>query len=255
MKSRLTRRVAIIAGTAVLALSGGTYAVAHGIGGGEKEREALLDDAAERLNVTPEELTKALKEAAAARIDQAVKDGRITQEQADEMKERLEQGGGVPFLGGPGGPGGPGGHHGPPPGMDAAAEYLGLSPEQLREQLMDGKSLADVAEDRDKSVDGLKEAMEKAIRADIAKAVEDKRLTQEQADRILEDLESRLDDKVERTGPPHGRGGPGGPGGPGGGPGGPGGPGGGHGFGPPPGPGGEQPDGGQQPENGGGQDG
>jgi hypothetical protein len=244
MKSKLTRRVAVIAGTTVLALSGGTYAVAHGIGGGEKEREAFLDDAAERLDVTPEELTKALKEAAAARIDQAVKDGRLTQEQADEMKQRLEQGGGVPFLGGPGGPGGPGGHghHGPPPGMDAAADYLGLSEAELREQLMDGKSLADLAEDKDKSVDGLKDAMEKAIRADIAKAVEDKRLTQEQADRILEELDGRLDEKVERTGPPRGPGGRHGHG--------PGGPG----FGPPP-DGAPAPDGGERPDDGGGSEG
>ncbi|HEX8051837.1 MAG TPA: hypothetical protein VF517_02525, partial [Thermoleophilaceae bacterium] len=198
MKRKLTRRVAVIAGATVLALSGGTYAVAHGIGGGEKEQQAFLDDAANRLNVTPEQLTKALKEAAAARIDQAVKDGRITKAQGDEMKQRLEQGGGVPFLGGPGGPGhgGPGGHHGPPPGMDAAADYLGLSEDQLRDQLMDGKSLADVAKAKNKSVDGLKDAMEKAIRADIAKAVKAKRLTQQQADRILQDLDSRLDERV-----------------------------------------------------------
>jgi hypothetical protein len=123
--------------------------------------------------------------------------------------------------------------------MDAAADYLGLSKAELREQLMDDKSLADIAEEKNKSVDGLKDAMEKAIRADIEKAVEDKRLTQEQADRILENLGSRLDEKVERTGPPHGRGGRGGPGGPGGGPG----------FGPPPPPGGEQaPDGGERPD-------
>jgi hypothetical protein len=172
-----------------------------------------------------------------------VKDGRITQEQADHMKQRIEQGGGVPGLGGPGGPGGPGHHHGPPPGMEAAAEYLGLSEAELREQLMDGKSLADLAESKDKSVDGLKDAMEKAIRADIAKAVEDERLTQRQADRILEGLDERLDEKVERTGPPHGPGGRGGPGGPGG-----------RGFGPPPG-GPPPPDGGEQPSDGGSQDG
>ena len=145
MKSRLTRRVAIIAGTAVLALSGATYAVAHGIGGGDpKEREAFLNDAADRLNVTPEELTKALKEAAIARVDQAVKDGRLTEAQANEIKERIQQGDGLPGFG-RGGPGGPGHHHGPPPGMDAAADYLGLSPEELREQLHDNKSLADIA--------------------------------------------------------------------------------------------------------------
>lgn len=219
MRSRLTRRVAIIAGTTILALGGATYAVAHGIGGGEREREAFLNDAARRLNVTPDELTKALKEAAAARIDQARRDGRITEEQAEEMKQRLEQSDGLPFLRGRGGPG----HHrgGPPPGMEAAADYLGLPEAELRKQLMDGKSLADVAEERDKSVDGLKDAMEKAIRDDIAQAVEDKRLTQQQADRILEDLESRIDEKVEREGGPRGRHGRGGPGGPG--------------FGPPPG--------------------
>ena len=227
MRSKLTRRVAIIAGTTVLALSGATYAVAQGLGGDDpkKEREAFLNDAAERLDVQPEELTKALKDAAIARIDQAVKDGRITQEQADEMKQRIEENG-VPIGPGGHGPGGPGGHHhGPPPGMDAAADYLGLSPQELREQLGDDKSLADIAKEKGKSVDGLKDAMKKAIEADLKKAVEDKRLTQQQADRILEDLESRLDEKVERTGPPHGPGGRGGPGGPG--------------FGPPPPPGGD----------------
>jgi hypothetical protein len=218
MKSKLTRRVAIIAGTTVLALSGTTYAVAHGLGGDdpEKEREALLNDAAERLDVEPQELTDALKEAAKARVDAAVKDGRLTEEQGEELKQRIEERG-VP-LGPGGGPGGPGGHHGPGgprgAGLDAAADYLGLSKEQLHEQLHDDKSLADVAKDRSKSVDGLKDAMEKAIRADVEQAVEDKRLTQEQADRILEGLDSRLDEKVERSGPPHG--GPGGRGGPGG---------------------------------------
>jgi hypothetical protein len=219
MKSRLTRRVAIIAGTTILALGGATYAVAHGVGGGEKEREAFLDDAAQRLNVTPEELTKALKEAAAARIDQARADGRVTQEQADEMKRRLEESDWLPFLGPPRVV------HlhrvGPPPGMEAAARYLGLSEAELREQLMDGRSLAEVAEARNKSVDGLREAMERAIRADVEKAVDEGGLTRRQADRILEHLDGRIDEKIERAGRPrgpHGRGGPGGPGGPGFGP-------------------------------------
>jgi len=237
MKSRLTRRVAVIAGTTVLALSGATFAVANGIVGGEKERDAFLNDAAQRLNVTPDELTKALKEAAAARIDQAQKDGKITKEQADEMKQRLEQSDGLPFLGRHG----PGEVHrvGPPPGITAAADYLGLTEKELHEQLIDGKSLADVAKAENKSVDGLKDAMEKAIRADIAKAVDDKKLTQAQADRMLENLDERIAERVEQDGPPgpkfHRRGGPGGPDGPG--------------FGPPPG-GPPPPDAPEPPESG-----
>jgi hypothetical protein len=229
MKDKLTKKVAVVVGTAVIALGAAGFAAAQNGNSREDERKAFLNDAAQRLDVSPEKLTKALQDAAIARIDAAVKDGRLTQEQANAMKERIRQGG-LPFLGGPGGRhGGPGHFHrgGPPPGITAAAEYLGLTEARLREQLMDRKSLADVAEARNKSVDGLKDAMEKAIRADVAKAVEDKRITQQQADRILEGLESRIHDKVEREGGPHG--GPGRRGGPGGPP--PGGPG----FGPPPG--------------------
>ena len=228
MRDKLTRKVAVIVGTTVIALGATGFAVAQSGGSREDERKAFLNDAAQRLDVSPEKLSKALQDAAIARIDAAVKAGRLTEEQANEMKEHIRQGGGVPFLGGPGGPG----HHhrgGPHAGMQAAAKYLGLSERQLHEQLEDGKSLADVAGDRNKSVDGLKDAMEKAIRADIKKAVDDKRLTQKQADRILEDLDDRIDQKVERKGDDHGPGGPGGRGGPGGPP--PGGPG----FGPPPG--------------------
>ena len=228
MRGQLTRKVAVIAGTTVIALGATGYAVAQSGGDSrDEERKAFLDDAAQRLDKSPEELTKALQDAAIARIDAAVKEGRLTQAQADEMKQRVKQGDGLGFLGGRGGPGGPGHHHGGPgrgAGLEAAAKYLGLSAAELHERHEDGKSLADVAKERNKSVEGLKDAMEKAIRADIADAVKDKRLTQEQADQILEDLPERLDDKIERTGPPHGRGGHGGPGGPGG-----------PGFGPPPG--------------------
>ncbi len=191
MRDRLTRKVAVIVGTTVIALGAAGYAVAQSGNSREDERKAFLDDAAQRLDVSPERLTSALKEAAIARVDAAVKAGRLTEEQGNEMKERIRAGDGVPFLGGPGGPG----HHhrhGPPPGMTAAAEYLGLSEAELRDQLMDGKSLAGVAGDRDKSVDGLKDAMEKAIRADVEQAVEDEKLTQEQADSQLEEVVGRI---------------------------------------------------------------
>jgi hypothetical protein len=205
MKQRLTRRVAVIVGSTVLALSGGAYAIAQG-GDPATERKAFLNDAANRLNVTPEELTKALQGAAADRLDQAVKDGKLTQAQADAIKKRMQEDGGVPFLGPPGGPGGPHGgpgvfrHNGPPPGIAAAAKYLGLSNAALRKQLESGKSLADVAKAQDKSVDGLKDAIKAAITADIKKAVDDKKLTQAQADEFLKDLDARVAEKVNRKG-------------------------------------------------------
>jgi hypothetical protein len=49
------------------------------------------------------------------------------------------------------------------PAMKAAAGYLGLSQAQLRSELQSGKSLADVARARGKSVSGLKSTMLGAI--------------------------------------------------------------------------------------------
>ena len=47
--------------------------------------------------------------------------------------------------------------------MDASAEYLGLSANDLRTQLQAGKSLADIAKAEGKSVDGLKQALQAAL--------------------------------------------------------------------------------------------
>jgi hypothetical protein len=213
MDSRLKRRVAVgVAGLAVAAGGGIAYAATQTTP--EKERKAFLDDAAKRLNTTPGKLEAALAAAAKARIDAAVADGRLTKAQGDEIKPRIDQGGGLPFLG-RGGPGfdhhGPGGHRhgGPFGGLDAAAKYLGLTEAKLFAQLRAGKSLADVAKAQNKSVDGLKSALTDEAKARLDQAVKDKRLTQAEADRIQKELAARIDDVVNGKG---GKGGPGRPG-------------------------------------------
>jgi hypothetical protein len=50
-------------------------------------------------------------------------------------------------------------HHSGPGKFDAAADYLDLSQEQLRAELREGKSLAQIARDHGKSVDGLVDAL------------------------------------------------------------------------------------------------
>jgi uncharacterized protein YaiL (DUF2058 family) len=211
--------VAVIA--AVLGLGVGAAVAGGGL---SNDREAFLNDVAKRLNVTPEQLQAAIKGATDARIDQAVKDGKITKEQGDELKKRAADGW-LPFLGpGPGlgdrggfgfrfgGPG-PGRHLGG--SLDAAATYLGLTEEQLRTQLASGKSLADITKATSgKTVDGLKKAMTADLQAKLDQAVKDKKLTQAQADEILKRTNDMLDDLVENTFQPglhfehHGFGGP-----------------------------------------------
>jgi hypothetical protein len=208
--SMFTRKVAIgAAGIAVLAGAGGTYAATHR--SGTDERQAFLSDAAKRLNVSPKELSDALKGAFSDRLDAAVASGRLTRAQADEIKQHLNADGGLPFLGGPflGGPpkflpGRPGiGFHGGPVfgAFDAAAKYLGLTQEQLFRALASGKSLAQLAQDRNKSVDDLKTAIKDAARAKLDAAVKAKELTQAQEDQLLKELDDHIDDVVNGKGP------------------------------------------------------
>ena len=217
MERKLKRNLAIgAAAVTALAGAGGTYAATRD--SGAKERDAYFADAAKRLGVSREKLESALSGAFSDRLDAAVKQGRLTRKQADAIKRRVKERGGPPI----GGPllGGPGRFHhkfGGPlrAGLGAAAKYLGLTRAQLRERLASGKSLAQVAKDRGKSVDGLEKAIEDAVRARLDKAVSKKRLTEAQERRILANLHDRIDDLVQRTPPRHlgfrGRGPRGGP--------------------------------------------
>jgi hypothetical protein len=77
--------------------------------------------------------------------------------------------------------------------FDAAAEALGLTPEQLFAELRTGKSLADIAEAQGVDLETVQEAMNaaraEAMKEAIEQAVEDGRLTQAQADWLLKGLE------------------------------------------------------------------
>jgi polyhydroxyalkanoate synthesis regulator phasin len=197
---------------AALAIGGGAVAATQF--GSDDDEQAILNDAAVRLGVEPEELSAALEDAIAARIDAAVAAGELTQEQADRIKERLEQGG-LPLFGPGFGPDGPMGMH-VRHGLDAAATYLGLSEEELRESLRSGETLAEIATELDKTVEGLTQAMVDAATADLEQAVADGRLTEEQKQEILEDLPERIAAIVQGELPPRGpgRGWPGEDGGP-----------------------------------------
>jgi polyhydroxyalkanoate synthesis regulator phasin len=216
--------VAGAAGLVVLAGTGGAYAANQSnppapptAADRAAEQKAFLDDVAGRLHVTTDQLTAALKGAADDRIDAAVKAGRLTQAQADEIKKRIDNANG-PLLGlgplggpghGPGGPGGPGhrGFGGPFGGLDGAASYLGLTDQQLRDKLESGKSLADIAKaTKGKTVDGLKAAIKDALTKRLDQAVKDGHLTSAQRDKIVNEMSSHLDDIVNSTPPTGGPG-------------------------------------------------
>jgi len=77
--------------------------------------------------------------------------------------------------------------------LEAAAEVLGMTPEELSTQLWGGKTLADLAEEKGVDLEDIRAAVETAretaFRDSIAQAVEDGKITQENADWLLEGLD------------------------------------------------------------------
>jgi hypothetical protein len=80
-----------------------------------------------------------------------------------------------------------------------SATYLGVTPAQLRTELKAGKTLAQVATEHGKTVAGLEQAIETAVTNRLDKAVAAGKLTGAQEQRILSNLQSRLDKLVNRT--------------------------------------------------------
>lgn len=201
----MTRRFRLalaLAGAGVVSAGAVAFAQAQG-DDAEAERRAFLEDAAGRLGVEPDALESALEEAAIARIDALVEAGELDEEQARFLKERIRSGAfPVPGLrDGPGerrhGPmhgGGPGLFHAGGPGLlEAASGYLGLDEDALRERLLDGESLAEIAQAEGRSVDGLKDVIVARMQARLDEAVEEGLLSRERADALLEGMREHVD--------------------------------------------------------------
>jgi hypothetical protein len=196
---KLTRKQTIFIGaTTLLAAAGGGVAVAaSGTGSPSQENKAVIDDAAKQLGIPSSKLSGALKQALANQVDAAVAAGRLTKEQGAELKQRLESGD-FPLIGGlhRGG-----GHHfGFFGGLDAAAGYIGVTETELRTQLENGESLAQVAKDHGKTADGLVAALVADAKQKLDTAVSAKRLTQAQANEMLSGLNERITNLVNSTG-------------------------------------------------------
>lgn len=199
---RKRTKLAVGAGTALAVVGSGAAIGATKLTPRE-ESTAVLEDAAKQLGVEPERLGDALTKALENRIDEAVKAGRLTEEQGARMKQRL-QSEDFPLLAGPlfGGHRGPHGHH---PGgriaLDTAAEYLGVSEVELRRSLRAGESLADVAKEEGKAVAGLVDALVAAQTARLDEAVAAGRITKERRDEIVAGLEERVTGAVNGVRP------------------------------------------------------
>jgi polyhydroxyalkanoate synthesis regulator phasin len=200
------KRIAIIGAVAV-----GVVGIAGtALGAGSSSSPSFLMDFARRLGVSPAKVKSAYQAAMGDRLDQLVKDGKLTQAQANRMKQHLNDhtmrggfGQGGPAFGFGDGRrhhmfGGPGGHPhgGPMVWIHTGATYLGITDQQLMTQLRAGKTPAAIAKAHGKTAAGLEQALVTAAKQPLADAVKSGRITHAQATKITEFLTQRIDQLV-----------------------------------------------------------
>lgn len=184
----------------------------------DTQREYFLNDLATRLGVTVDELKADIKESEKALVDKALADGKITQEEADSAKARIDAGEHVPF------------HFifgdGPRHGfvkfaynlVEETAKVLGIDESEVATSARGGSSLEQIASDHGMSADAFKTALLAQVKTDLDAKVASGDITQARADETYAKFSDNIDTIVTDTntdpGPPFGphRGGHGGPG-------------------------------------------
>lgn len=193
----------LIATAGVLVLAMVVVAVGGAVGSAQEDDGPVgtfMSKLAEKLGISEDTLTTAIKDTRIEMVDEAVADGRLTEEQAAAIKERIEESE-YGFGLGPGfGPG----FFGPPFAHDpklhglvfnAAAEVLDMEKADLVDALQEeDATLASVAEAQGKSADDFQTELLAQVKADLDEKVADETITQERADNVYSNIEENIDD-------------------------------------------------------------
>lgn len=152
-----------------------------------RENGESWKDVAEANGVDPETIVAALHDAEIAAINEAVANGDLTQEQADEIIARKELKMLVRQI----------------IDKDALkqvkADALGITVAELDQAKEDGIRLGELAEENGTTVEAVKDAVNAAKEAMLQAAVDDGTITQEQMDEILEGNNGRRGGNGGRT--------------------------------------------------------
>jgi len=168
---------------------------------GQTYCNSFTNHLANNLGKSQSQVQKAISDAIGQTLNDAVKNGDLTQKQADAIKARTSGQTcpvGAPGLikpGGPGVPGGPGGFRGGVGrhgfgGLDEYARALGISTAELQQDLRSGKTLKDVAASKGMDEAAFRSKLASVTKADLDTQVKDGNLTQKQEDAILQRLQN-----------------------------------------------------------------
>jgi hypothetical protein len=200
LKHRLAA-VGLVAGLAGGAVAGVAFGV-PGVAGAERTTLLAATDPGPTTTApasapstpaspAPADRTQWIKDALAP----LVANGTITQAQADAIVGALEQAKPASPRG-RGGPGGPHGRFGFGFALDAAADALGITPDELRTDLQNGQTIADIAKAKNLDVDTVIGKLVDKAKAELDQRVADGKMTQAQADQALAQARTMITDAV-----------------------------------------------------------
>jgi hypothetical protein len=189
----------------VLAGAGGAFAATE-LDSPSAQNTAIISNAASQLGVSPDALSKALISAIDTEINAEVSAGTLSQSQATEIESRIASGQ-VPLFNLMGGGGRGVGGFGLGLDPSVAVTYLGLTTAELRTDMQNGQTLAQIAVAQGKTADGLVSALVTAADSKLASAVSAGKLTSTQESTIEANLQTEITAIVNSTHPGGGFGG------------------------------------------------
>ncbi|GHO44685.1 hypothetical protein [Ktedonospora formicarum] len=157
--------------------------------------QQFQQDLAKRLNVSTDQLNKDRQESISDVLDQMVKDGKITQDQADKAKQnlskrqwcgwngqRVENANALQYL-----------RDHRTDLVNALTKDLKLSSDDLTKQLKDGKKLVDIAKAQGVSAKDLEQAIKKDVDTVLNQGVSEGKLTKDEVTQFDNALKKRAD--------------------------------------------------------------
>jgi hypothetical protein len=162
-------------------------------------KQDFLQNLASSLNVSVDTLKSDLKSAGLQTVDQAVQSGKLTTAQAAKIKDAISNGklGALRrFIGRA--------RLRVAIGLrmqivKSAATAINIQPSELRSELKSGKSIADVAQEHNVSIDTVKTQITNDVKAKLDQAVKNGKISQQREDSALARLQANLDKIVNHV--------------------------------------------------------
>jgi hypothetical protein len=154
---------------------------------------SFLDRVAQIAGIDPQKLKDSFKQVSKENVDQKLRDGKLTQEQAENIKRKIDAGDvtALNFDGYKHGRNGMGVRM--KPHLEEYAVFLGITREELVSQLKDGKSLLEIANENNKTEEDVKKYLSDKFDQNIEKAINEGKITEEQGNKMKENKEDMID--------------------------------------------------------------